>query len=106
MNNHYESGLHPIPPPMDDKPSPVYGGLQVESYPGTNSAYPWAIGQQSATVAPAERRWFGMRRSTVILSGAVLVLLVGIVTIGALFGAKIGELESKLDSKLNVTPTK
>lgn len=97
-SGQYESGLHPVPSPAGgDKPNPVYGGLQVQSYPGTTSGYPWAVGQApAAAVGPAEPRWFGIRRSTAILSAAVLVLLVGIVTIGAVFGAKIGELESKL----------
>lgn len=80
----YEAGLHPVPNPEEDKQ--VYRGPQ---YPGDTL-------DTVTAQASAEKRWFGMRRSTVILSSVVFVLLAGIVTIGGLFGSKIRTLENRL----------
>lgn len=44
----------------------------------------------------AEKRWFGLRRSTVILSALIFVLVAGIAAIGGVFGSKIGKLEAQL----------
>lgn len=89
-STQYESGLHPVPVQVEDKQ--VYGSMAAQPpYPGAPYAYTGFDGQ-----VPEEKRWFGMRRSTVILSAVIFVLLAGIGAIGGVFGSKIGKLEAQL----------
>ena len=74
---------------MEDKQ--VYGGTAVQPYPGAPFGYSGFDGQ-----VPVEKRWFGMRKSTVMLSAVIFLLVAGIGAIGGVFGWKIGELEAQL----------
>lgn len=61
------------------------------------SGYPEGPGKAPPQLEKEKKGWFGMRRSTVVLSALMLLLLAGIAAVGAIFGTKIGDLESKLD---------
>jgi len=97
--NQYD-GLQVVPNNnMPDKQA--YGVYPQSSYQGTTvtSSY---IGEDAAP--NPEKRIAGMRRSTLVLTSTVVLLLIVIALIGGLFGSKIGSLEDKFKQVQTPTP--
>lgn len=97
--NQYD-GLQVVPNNnMPDKQA--YSVYPQSSYQGTTvmSSY---IGEDAAP--KPEKRIAGMRRSTLVLTSTVVLLLIAIALIGGLFGSKIGSLEDKFKQVQAPTP--
>lgn len=97
---HQYDGLQVVPNETPDKLA--YNPYPQSSYQGT-SVMPAYVGE--ATAPKSEKRVAGMRRSTLILTAVIVLLVAAIALIGGLFGSKIGDLENKISLFGDSTPT-
>lgn len=93
-SGHHYDGLQVVA--NDNTPDKqAYSPYPQSSYHGTGTtAMPGYTAEDP--IPKPEKRVAGMRRSTLILTSVVVLLLAAIALIGGLFGSKIGTLEDKI----------